>query len=58
MNYLDSQSQLLDITSKTLFGGSVTKAMVPGTEGHRQEAISTVVGILKQADLPPVKKHE
>ncbi|KAJ7785425.1 hypothetical protein B0H14DRAFT_3506931 [Mycena olivaceomarginata] len=44
------------ITIKKIDGGRTAKAMFPGTGQHRQEAELTVVGVLKDMDLPPVKK--
>ncbi|KAJ7909895.1 hypothetical protein B0H13DRAFT_1877304 [Mycena leptocephala] len=40
-----------------LEGGRILKAMLPGTS-RRKEAVLTVVGILCNKDLPPVKKNE
>ncbi|KAJ7435614.1 hypothetical protein B0H11DRAFT_2257069 [Mycena galericulata] len=46
------------ITLKEIMGGSVTKLMLPGSDNHREEAVFTVVGVLKEYDLPPVKRSE
>jgi hypothetical protein len=38
--------------------GKSAKAIFPGNGHHRQEAVLTVVGVLKEMDLPPVRKTE
>ncbi|KAJ7790413.1 hypothetical protein B0H14DRAFT_3501632 [Mycena olivaceomarginata] len=43
------------VTIKELDGGRTAKAMFPTDGPHRQEAVFTVVGVLKAKDLPPVK---
>ncbi|KAJ7503916.1 hypothetical protein B0H11DRAFT_1905803 [Mycena galericulata] len=46
------------ISLKEIMGGSVTKLMLPRSDNHREEAVFTVVGVLKEYDLPPVKRSE
>ncbi|KAJ7438298.1 hypothetical protein B0H11DRAFT_1935344 [Mycena galericulata] len=46
------------ISLKEIMGGSVTKLMLPRSDNHRKEAVFTVVGVLKEYDLPPVKRSE
>ncbi|KAJ7508022.1 hypothetical protein B0H11DRAFT_1902335 [Mycena galericulata] len=51
-----AKAKVNEITLKEM--GPITKAMTPGADNHRQEAILTVVGVLNECELPPVKKHE
>ncbi|KAJ7939053.1 hypothetical protein B0H13DRAFT_1851226 [Mycena leptocephala] len=46
-----------EITVKNLEGSRILKAMLPGGS-RRKEAVFTVVGILSNKELPPVKKNE
>ncbi|KAJ7444424.1 hypothetical protein B0H11DRAFT_2250105 [Mycena galericulata] len=51
-----AKAKVNEITLKEM--GPITKAMTPGADNHRQEAILTIVGVLNGCELPPVKKHE
>ncbi|KAJ7791523.1 hypothetical protein B0H14DRAFT_3500341 [Mycena olivaceomarginata] len=42
------------VSIKKMDHGQSAKAMFPSTDGHRQEAVFTVVGVLNQHALPPV----
>ncbi|KAJ7738204.1 hypothetical protein B0H14DRAFT_3516092 [Mycena olivaceomarginata] len=46
--------QLSVVTIKKTDNGQSAKAIFPSTDGHRQEAVFTVVGVLNQHALPPV----
>ncbi|KAJ7826397.1 hypothetical protein B0H14DRAFT_3874045 [Mycena olivaceomarginata] len=46
--------QISVVTIKKMDNGQCAKAMFPSTNGHCQEAVFTVVGVLNQHALPPV----
>ncbi|KAJ7766545.1 hypothetical protein DFH07DRAFT_769807 [Mycena maculata] len=46
------------LSVKKLSGGYVSKVMIRGSNGRREEVVFTVVGALIKVDLPPVKKNQ
>ncbi|KAK7022640.1 hypothetical protein R3P38DRAFT_2780633 [Favolaschia claudopus] len=46
------------ISIKVMDGGRHAKAMITKADGGRQEAVGTMVGVIRRKDLPPVRKHQ
>ncbi|KAF7371846.1 hypothetical protein MVEN_00041400 [Mycena venus] len=49
---------LSSLTCKVVLGGKEIKAMLPIQDNRHQEAILTVVGVLTDFELPPIKKSD